>query len=196
MAALLSTIPATKGDRTRQRLLHLAVQRFAADGYRRTSVSDIARAAGLTPAAVYAYFDNKEALFRAAVDADAAALLERAQAGSNALPVREAWFATFAHLREMVHEHPLARRVLAGLEPGVASQLLELQSLKEVRAALTAALAHGQETGEIRTDIDPAAVALGLETLVLSLLMAEIQFGQDPERIPAVYAVLDAAVRA
>jgi AcrR family transcriptional regulator len=33
----------TKGERTRQRLLEAAIQRFAADGYRRTSVSDIAR---------------------------------------------------------------------------------------------------------------------------------------------------------
>ena len=69
--------PGTKGDRTRRRLLDLAVRRFAADGYRRTSVSDIARDADLTPAAVYAYFAGKEALFQAAVDADASALDRR-----------------------------------------------------------------------------------------------------------------------
>ena len=45
------TVAPGKGERTRRRLLDIAVQRFAADGFRRTSVSDIAREAGLTPAA-------------------------------------------------------------------------------------------------------------------------------------------------
>ena len=43
----------------------------ARQGYRTTSVSEIARAAGLTQATAYAYFDNKESLFVAAVDVDA-----------------------------------------------------------------------------------------------------------------------------
>ena len=61
------------------------MRRFAADGFRRTSVSDIAREAGLTPAAAYAYFAGKEGLFQAAVDADAGALIEGARsAGAKA----------------------------------------------------------------------------------------------------------------
>ena len=44
----------TKGERTRRRLLELAVRRFADEGYRATSVSAIARDAGITQAAVYA----------------------------------------------------------------------------------------------------------------------------------------------
>ena len=43
--------PATKGERTRRRLLELAIERFGERGYRATSVSEIARAAGLTQAA-------------------------------------------------------------------------------------------------------------------------------------------------
>ena len=41
-----------KGARTRQRLLEIAVRRFAQDGFRRTSVSAVAREARLTPAAL------------------------------------------------------------------------------------------------------------------------------------------------
>jgi len=48
MAVTAQDATPSKGDRTRQRLLEIAVKRFAADGYRRTSVSDIARDAGLT----------------------------------------------------------------------------------------------------------------------------------------------------
>ncbi|MDZ7732074.1 MAG: helix-turn-helix domain-containing protein [Acidimicrobiia bacterium] len=70
----------TKGERTRRRLLEIAVEQFGRRGFRGTSVSEIAREAGLTQAAVYAYFDNKTALFDAAVDADADAIIRRAEA--------------------------------------------------------------------------------------------------------------------
>src|SRR5262245_48727182 len=108
-----------KGARTRRRLLDAAIARFSSDGFRRTSVSDIARDAGVTPAAAYAYFANKDALFAAAVDADAAALLHVAQQDLDGLSVRDAYWTAVARLRERLPTHPLAQRVLAGLEPGV-----------------------------------------------------------------------------
>src|SRR5918995_6351493 len=77
------TVAPGKGARTRQRLLEIAVRRFAADGFRRTSVSDIAREAGLTPAAAYAYFAGKDGLFQAAVDAHASALIEAARSAGG-----------------------------------------------------------------------------------------------------------------
>ena len=70
-ADLAASTAATKGERTRQRLLALAIEHFGDRGYRATSVSEIARAAGVTQATAYAYFDNKESLFVAAVDDDA-----------------------------------------------------------------------------------------------------------------------------
>src|SRR3989454_12667981 len=100
-----------KGERPRQRLLEIAVRRFAVDGFRRTSVSDIAREAGLTPAAAYAYFAGKEGLFQAAVDADAGALIEAARsAAAEGASAREQLFLFVGELRERVDVHPLARR--------------------------------------------------------------------------------------
>src|SRR6188472_4175135 len=117
----------TKGERTRQRLLEAAIQRFAADGYRRTSVSDIARDAGLTPAATYAYFPSKDALFRAAVDEDAAALIEQATPAEGAPgALTERWLAVPALLQNALDQHPLAKRVLGAQEPEVLPQFLEL----------------------------------------------------------------------
>ena len=68
----------TKGDRTRQALLHGAIARFAREGYRGTSVADVCRDAGLSTTASYPYFANKEALFIAAVDEDVAGLIDDA----------------------------------------------------------------------------------------------------------------------
>ena len=192
------TVAPGKGERTRQRLLDIAVRRFAADGFRRTSVSDIAREAGLTPAATYAYFAGKDGLFQAAVDADASALIEAARsAGARGTSVRDQLFLFVSELRERVDNHPLARRVLSGLEPEVAARLVTIPSLVALTAGLADELAEAQETGEVRGDVDPAELAVGLETIVLALLMAELQTGLtvEPERKAGVLATMDAALR-
>ena len=197
MATPLTVAPG-KGERTRQRLLDIAVQRFAGDGFRRTSVSDIAREAGLTPAAAYAYFAGKEGLFQAAVDADAGALIEAARsAAAEGASAREQLFLFVGELRERVDDHPLARRVLSGLEPEVVARLLTIPSLVALTAALADELAEAQAASDIRPDVDPAEIAVGLETIVLALLMAELQTGLtvEPERQAGVLAVMDAALR-
>ena len=194
-----ATIPG-KGERTRQRLLETAIRRFAADGFRRTSVSAVAREAGLTPAATYAYFESKEALFEAAVDADADALIAEALAATPDGPVRGRRAGFVIHLAEAVERHPLARRVLAGGEPEVVGRLLELPSLAALRAVTAAEIADGQHDGTIRADLDPEAAALGLETVVLALLMGLLQAGlgegatAEARRV-AVLEILDAALR-
>src|ERR687898_1352753 len=192
------TVAPGKGERTRQRLLDIAVRRFAADGFRRTSVSDIAREAGLTPAAAYAYFAGKEGLFQAAVDADAGALIEAARsAGARGTSARDQLFLFVTELRERVDDYPLARRVLSGLEPEVAARLVTIPSLVALTAGLADELAEAQEAGEVRGDVDPAELAVGLETIVLALLMAELQTGLtvEPERKDGVLATMDAALR-
>lgn len=184
-----------KGARTRRRLLDAAIARFSSDGFRRTSVSDIARDADVSPAAAYAYFANKDALFTAAVDADTTALLEASQTGIAGLGIRDAYWTTVAQLRDRLDSHPLSRRVLAGLEPGVAERLMNLPSLTTVAATLADALREARRTGEIRRDVDPEHFAIGLQVLIISALMAEIQFGSDERRMLGVVAVLDAAMR-
>jgi AcrR family transcriptional regulator len=189
--------PGSKGDRTRARLLEIAVRRFAADGYRRTSVSDIAREAGVTPATTYAYFAGKEALFEAAVDADAIALMETARSRMSGDGVRDRWLPWLGVLILALEQHPLAKRVLGGGEPDVVHRLLNLPSLSTVRLELATDLRNGQENGEVRTDIDPDVLAWGIESVVLSLLMGYLQAGrgQSPERAIGIVALLDAALK-
>lgn len=192
-----------KGERTRQRLLEIAVRRFAAGGYRGTSVSAVAREARLTPAAAYAYFPSKEALFAAAVDADAGSLIDEASAAAEELggDTRQRRLALLASLFDALDSHPLARRVLSGGEPEVIGRLLDLPALAALRRRMVAELAADQEAGTVRNDVDPVTMALGLETIVLSLLMGRLQAMEraDPDETElrglAVIAVLDAALR-
>jgi AcrR family transcriptional regulator len=189
----------TKGEQTRRRLLALAVDAFATTGYQATTVSAIARQAGLTPAAAYAYFPGKAELFEAAVDTDAAGLVDEAMGRLPAGEPRDRLLGLIAGLVDGLERHPLARRVLSGREPETAGRLLGLPALERLRTTTTAELAAGQHAGTVRADVDPTAMALGLETLVLALLMAVLQVGEaEPGAMAArrgsVLAVLDAAL--
>ena len=195
--AIPTAAAGTKGDRTRQRVLEIAVQRFAADGYRRTSVSDIARDADLTPAAVYAYFAGKEGLFQAAVDADASALIDESRAAVEGMAMREGISAMVSVLLTRVTEHPLAARVLSGREPDVIDRLLELPSLHQLTEETALGIEVAQAEGDIRPDVDAHLMAEGLESIVLSLLMSSLQanVGSESPRAVATRAVLEAALR-
>ena len=87
--------------------------------------------------------------------------------------------------------------MLSGLEPEVAARLVTIPSLVALTAGLADELAEAQEAGEVRGDVDPAQLAVGLETIVLALLMAELQTGLtvEPERKDGVLATMDAALR-
>lgn len=187
----------TKGERTRRRLLEIAVRRFADDGYRATSVSAVAREAGVSQAAVYAYFANKEALFDAAVDLDAAELIAGARAELNEdLPLVDLIPGLLLHLRLGVERHRLARRVLAGQEPEVIHRLADLPALEDITAELTRRLEAAGIEGVVDPTIDPATLALGVETVVLGLLMSSVQVpGEADRRVPAVLAVFQALFR-
>ncbi len=197
MAVAAQDANSTKGDRTRRLLLEIAVRRFARDGYRRTSVSDIAREAHLSPAAVYAYFTNKEALFQAAVDLDAGGLIDRARVAIEGTPVRDREAVILAELAGHITEHPLAARVLAGQEPDVIDRVLDLPSLREFNVQIAADIADAQAAGEVRTDVDPETMANGFEAIVLTLLMGLLQARVPIDSRLAVGAlsVLDAALR-
>jgi AcrR family transcriptional regulator len=191
------TEPQTKGARTRLALLEAAIERFARDGYRATSVTEIARAAGLSSTAAYVYFPNKEALFVAAVDEDAAGVVN-AGLGLILDPARSSEWreALLRTLLTALDHHPLARRVLAGLEPEFTVRLLDIPVLAEMRKAYADQLTAQQLAGDIRSDIDPDRIAGGMLTIVLSMLMSLIQTGLDPSepRVADVHAVFDAAL--
>src|SRR5947208_508375 len=63
----------------RERILAAAQRRFAAFGYRRTGIAEIAREAGVAAGTIYRYFESKEEVFRAVVGELHDAWLERAR---------------------------------------------------------------------------------------------------------------------
>lgn len=188
---------ATKGEQTRQAILAAAIARFGREGYRSTAVADIARDASVGGSLVYAYFPNKEALFLAAVDEDAAAVIHE---GVDSLitegDINEWRRRLVFTLLASLDQHPLAKRLLAGLEPEVTIRVLETPALAELRKACAERLRFEQARGTVRPDIDPAVVSNGLVAITLSLLMSVVQIGVGAAELYAddVAAVLQAAV--
>ena len=189
---------ATKGAQTRQAVLDAAIERFGRDGYRATSVADIARRAQVTGTVPYAYFPSKSALFVAALDEDAAGVIHEAVSTILEDPEARAWQSTvMLTLVAALEDHPLARRVLAGLEPRVTDRMLDIPALAELRKAVAERLARDQFAGNVRADVDPAALANGTVAIILSLLMSIVQFGDGGLEAhgPDVFAVFEAAFR-
>lgn len=176
----MATAVQTKGAQTRRTILDAAVVRFGRDGYRATSVADIARDAGVGGTIAYAYFPNKEALFLSAIDEDAAAVIHEGLTSVLGEPQTHDWRETLIFtLLDAVERHPLAKRLLAGLEPEVTVRVLEIPALTELRKAVAERIASEQLAGRVRHDIDPVVVANGIVSIMLSLLMSVVQLGRD-----------------
>jgi AcrR family transcriptional regulator len=189
--------PPTKGERTRQAVIDAAIARFGRDGYRATSVADIARDASVGGTVAYAYFPNKEALFLAAVDEDAAGVIrEGASSFIEEVEPRDWRETLILTLLDAVERHPLAERLLAGLEPEVTARVLETPALADLRKACAERLRAEQLNGTMRPELDPVRIANGLVSIVLSVLMSVVQVGGETVRTYGadVAAVLEAAV--
>jgi AcrR family transcriptional regulator len=176
---LQSTAP-SKGAQTRQAILDAAIVRFGREGFRATSVADIARDAAVGGTVAYAYFADKEALFLAAIDEDAAGVIQEGLSSVFDSTDRPDWRRTLLFtLVGAVQHHPLAQRLLAGLEPEVTVRVLEIPALTELRKACAERLRTEQLAGTVRPDIDPVAIGNGIVAIMLSLLMSVVQLGPE-----------------
>ncbi len=187
----------TKGEQTRKAILLAAINRFARDGFRATAVADIARDAGVSGTLAFNYFPNKEALFLAAVDEDSAGLIQLAVDHIHDFAGNDDWRATLLlTLVDAVDDHPLAKRLLGGLEPEVTARVLEIPALEELRKVVGERIRAQQLDDAVRSDIDPALLGSGLVSIFLSLLMSVVQIGRDAigPYAPGIVAVMEAAL--
>jgi AcrR family transcriptional regulator len=187
----------TKGDFTRQALLEAAIVRFAREGYRGTSVADVCRDAGLSTTASYPYFANKEVLFVAAVDEDVAGLIADAVSLVAIDQQPDAWAGVLMQaLVDDMPGHPLAGRIVRGLEPEFTMRLLHIPALQELRKTVTELIRAEQADGRVRQDIDAGQTANGMVVIVISLLMATMQTGADAEDYAQVAADVESVLQA
>jgi len=95
----------------REQLLRAAAEAFLNSGYEKTSMDDVAKAAGVTRLIVYRIFESKEALYLAVIAAVLDDLAEQFEPGPKPLPIEERSSIT-AMLLGIARRHPDGFRLL------------------------------------------------------------------------------------
>lgn len=187
--------PGATSDATRARIVAAARACFAARGFANTTNKDIADRAGITAAALYAYFDSKAALyvatarhaedelvpeFRRAADAEATArgALRAVMAASARLHARDPSLAAFLSSLpiELQREDEIARAMDAS-----PSRVLEL--FEEI-------VARGVRAKEITRARAPHVVSTFLACSMGMSLLAATFGGDDFDRTMGAFLAL------
>lgn len=161
-------------DPTSTRILDAALDRFTTSGIRRTTMDDIAGAAGVGRATVYRRFAGRDDIVRAVILRELARFIGEVDAAVQAIddPLERFVEGFVATLRE-ARENPLLRRLLE-VEPDLILPFLTVQggpALSLSRAYLSDEFRASQETGHIRDDVDVDLAAEMLVRLCQSLLL-------------------------
>jgi AcrR family transcriptional regulator len=107
--------PDSPQGRKRARILRAATDLFLAQGYRKTSVDDVARRAHVAKGTIYLYFENKGALLIAAVTAERMHLLGALEPLlTGAIPSRERLRYWLVLSLTSARDCPLTTRLLNG----------------------------------------------------------------------------------
>jgi AcrR family transcriptional regulator len=155
----------------RGKALDAALKLFAASGIGATSLRDIARAAGVTPALLHYYFSSKPGLVDAVI---AERLMPVVVQLRDALPAggdSAALIARFTHAAfALLDRHPWfpqlwVREVLC--EGGALREMLVKRIAPLVPQQLARRFAVAQACGELNADLDPRLLVVSLVGLTL-----------------------------
>jgi AcrR family transcriptional regulator len=150
-------------EATRGVLLEAARRLFTDRGYADTSTPDIVAAAGVTRGALYHHFEDKQALFRAVVEAEAAAVAAEIDAAApSGLPAMQALAAGAAAFMDAMRK-PGRTRLLLLDGPAVLGRagMDEVDRTRGGGATLVAGLSAAMQAGDLRPlPVEPLAALL------------------------------------
>lgn len=166
------------GAETRQRIITAAMRCVAQLGYSRTTIREIARAAGITSANLYNYFPNKSELVKATIAARADIALPRLHdAADQAATVVERILAVLDESARLMREYPdlaafeRAIRTQSGivLYPGETGDVGFHGGFQALREIINGIVNDARRQGVLGVERDPPAVAEVLYALVHGL---------------------------
>jgi AcrR family transcriptional regulator len=152
-----------RADARPEEILDAALAEFTARGFEAARMEDIAKAAGLSKAAIYLYFPSKMALLEALIEAKVAPLANQAQtlatAGAADPLMALRMLATAAAFRMSDPSVIAVPRLIIGVSgrfPEIA-EYYRTHVVERARAALEALVDAGKAKGVIR-DVDTRSV--------------------------------------
>lgn len=173
-------------DARPEEILEAALAVFGELGFARTRLEEVARRAGVSKGTLYLYFDSKDSLFRAMVQAKidrtiaAAEELARTWEGSTEELLRH-FIQRYWEAMNKTQHCQMARLVTSELNnfPELARFYYRSVILR-VRQLIESILRRGAERGEFRT-VDTVAAARALQSMCVHLAQMLAYFHQyDP----------------
>ena len=150
-------------------IINAAADLFATNGYDYTTVAQIGEAIGFTPAAIFYYFGDKPAIFRAMFEAD----LPRNEALINRYAETTHPLQAIVDIVTALGEeaaHPNASGILVELlrRIGHDPELVDIvsRSAAIIQSGLERLIAEGIEMEQIDPELDPATSASWLQSIV------------------------------
>jgi TetR/AcrR family transcriptional repressor of nem operon len=164
-----------RGDATREKLLHAAVELFHKFGYNATSVQDIVSGVGVPKGSFYNYFKSKEDIAIAASDVFYSVFLSHLKLENTSSPVKRLR-SFFRFILGEMQRHEYSRGCMVGNlaaeitneTPALRTRVGEL--LDEATRRIAIVIRQAQEAGELDTTLP----TLDLSRFILDALYGAI----------------------
>jgi AcrR family transcriptional regulator len=152
-------------------------------GFRRTTLTDVARRAGVSRMTLYRRYPDLEAVFAALMTREFGRLVARAGSVADGETARERTVAMVVHGARALAADPLFVRLLDVdpelLLPYVTRRLGGMQQIAVAAGAQALSVADGS----VRDDVGPEVLSAGVELIARGFVLAshgELQAGLDP----------------
>jgi len=171
----------------RAEILDAARRAFARHGYEGATVKVLEAETGLSRGAIFHHFRDKDALFLALAEDDAAAMAETVatqglvQVMSDLQDKDAGWLGVQLEVRRRLRTDPV-----------FAAKWAEHQSA--ITGATTARLQRQRRAGVVRDDV-PLPILVDFLRLVLDGLVSGLAAGMAPSHLPGVLDLVEGAVR-
>lgn len=183
----MSATKRKKHDMRERRILDAASDLIVRYGYDKTTVSEIANAAGISKGAIYLHFDSKEALFEALLLREITLYSQRWLLRLKADPQGGTIGGLYKNSLYALQESPFMSAMFTGDKHILGSYvrkpdtLLRRQQQASARLVLVEMM---QSVGAMRDDIDAAVIAHIMDMLAYGLVsMGDVM---DAEQIPPI----------
>ncbi|MEE6164518.1 MULTISPECIES: TetR/AcrR family transcriptional regulator [unclassified Mycolicibacterium] len=153
-----------KGEDRKQRILSVAEKLLARNGWRNTSLAQIAKEAGVTPAGLLHHFESKEQLLNAVLDAgDYDDDIHADRSGDLAEEITRV-AERFERAPELVGTFTVL--LVENIQPDAPLHDRLLKRQQDARAIVADILRRGQDSGRYRPDFDAANKAVEILAFV------------------------------
>jgi AcrR family transcriptional regulator len=156
-----------KGEDRRQRILAAAQHLMTRNGSRGTTLGQIAREAGVTPAGLLHHFESKEQLLHAVLDARDDDDLAAADFSMSPVEQVENVAARFARSPELIGMFTVL--LTENLNPDAPLHDRFLHRYRDSLEIIARGIRRGQRTGKYRKDLDPAVKAAEIVAFITGM---------------------------